>query len=176
MKMNIAAAALCATVSLPVVAVGPAVPYADTFDNIRYWVGNGTNKCAVVIDFNDDSVPYCSFAWGYRWNGDAPSMKAILDEITANDPRLKMFASSSAYGTFIDAFAYDVDDDGGTFERVWNASTYAYDHVKSDEDDLFPACDCEEEQDRERDKKIDKGCRYKNIQNMESPEEKSEEH
>ena len=139
MKMNFAVAALCATVALPVVAAMPAVPYADTFDNIKYWVGNGTNKCAVVIDFNDGNVANSSFAWGYRWNGNAPSMKAILDEITANDPRLKMFASSSAYGTFIDAFAYDVDDDGGTFERVWNASTYAYDHVKSDEDDLFPA-------------------------------------
>ena len=139
MKMNTLAAALCATASLPVVAAMPAVPRADTFDNIKYWVGNGTNKCAVVIDFNDDSVPYCSFAWGYRWNGDAPSMKAILDEITASDPRLKMFASSSEYGSFIDAFAYDADDDGGTFERTYNSTTYAYDHAQSDEDDLFPA-------------------------------------
>ena len=27
-----------------------------------------------------------SFAWGYRWNGDAPSFKTILDEIAADDP------------------------------------------------------------------------------------------
>ena len=72
------------------------------------------------------------------WNGEAPSMKAILDEIVADDPRLKMFASASEYGAFIDAFAYDADGDGGTFERVWNSSTYAYDHVKSDDDDIFP--------------------------------------
>ena len=136
MKMNTLAAALCATASLPVVA---AVPRADTFDDIQYWVGNGTNRCAVVIDFNDDSVPYCSFAWGYRWNGDAPSMKAILDEITASDPRLKMFASFSEYGSFIEAFAYDVDNDGGTFTRTYNSTTYAYDHAQSDDDDLFPA-------------------------------------
>ncbi len=139
MKMNIAAAALCATVSLPVVAAIPAVPYANTFDDIKYWVGNGTNKCAVVIDFNDGSVADSSFAWGYRWNGDAPSMKAILDEITASDPRLKMFASFSEYGSFIEAFAYDVDNDGGTFTRTYNSTTYAYDHAQSDDDDLFPA-------------------------------------
>ena len=56
MKMNTLAAALCATASLPVVAAMPAVPRADTFDDIQYWVGNGTNRCAVVIDFNDDKT------------------------------------------------------------------------------------------------------------------------
>ena len=132
------AAALCATISSQSFAAAQALPRAETLDDIAYWVGSGTNRCAVVIDFNDDSASYCSFAWGYRWNGDAPSMKAILDEITASDPRLKMFASSSEYGSFIDAFAYDADGDGGTFERVWNSSTYAYDHVKSDDDDIFP--------------------------------------
>ena len=132
------AAALCATISSQAFAAAQALPRAETLDDIAYWVGSGTNRCAVVIDFNDDSASYCSFAWGYRWNGDAPSMKAILDEITASDPRLKMFASSSEYGSFIDAFAYDVDGDGGTFERVWNNDTHAYDHVKSDDDDLFP--------------------------------------
>ena len=138
MKINIAAAALCATVSLPVAAIMSAEPYAYTFDDIKYWVGNGTNRCAIVVDFNDGEVGNRSFAWGYRWNGNAPSMKAILDEITTNDPRLKMFASTSEYGSFIEAFAYDVDGDGGTFSRVWNANTYAYDFVKSDDDDIFP--------------------------------------
>jgi len=108
-------------------------------DNIRFWLGSGTNECAIVIDFNDGSAQECSFAWGYRWNGTAPSVKAILDEITAKDSRLKMFSRTSEYGSFIDAFAYDADGDGGTFERVWNANTYAYDFVKSDNDDIFPA-------------------------------------
>ncbi len=102
-----------------------------SFNDITYWIGSGTNKCAVVIDFNDGSVANCSFAWGFRWNGDAPSMKAILDEITAEDPRLKMFASASQYGSFIEAFGYDVDGDGGTFTMSG--------FVKSDADDLFPA-------------------------------------
>ena len=52
MKMNITAA-LCATVALSVVSALPAVTCANTFDNIKYWMGNGTNKCVVVVDFND---------------------------------------------------------------------------------------------------------------------------
>ena len=58
-------------------------------------------------------------------------MTAILGEITANDPRLKMFASPGMWGTFVEAFGYDADGDGGTF--TLNG------YVKSDEDDLFPA-------------------------------------
>ena len=124
------------------ITTSPYVPLAAVrafgMDNIQYWVGQGTNSCAIVIDFNGKELSDCSFAWGYRWNGEAPSMTTILKEIAARDRRLKMFASTSQYGTFVDAFAYDVDGDGGTFERIWNSEAYAYDHVKSDEDDLFP--------------------------------------
>jgi len=134
MKMNITAAALCATA----LAVSPSA-LGFTFNDIKNWVGSGTNSCAVVVDFNDGGAGNRSFAWGYRWNGESPNMKAILDAITARDSRLKMFASSSQYGSYIEAFAYDADADGGTFERVWNNETYAYDFVKSDADDIFPA-------------------------------------
>ena len=141
MKMNKLAAALCAAASLPVAAAMSAPPSVGTFDDIKCWVGSGANRCAVVIDFNGGGAGACSFAWGYRWDGDAPSVKSILDEVTVYDKRLKMFASQSQYGTFVDAFAYDADGDGGTFRRVWNGETYAYDHVKSDADDIFPVLD-----------------------------------
>ena len=134
MKMNVMAAALCATALM----VSPSA-LGFTFDDIKNWVGSGTNSCAVVVDFNDGGTGDRSFAWGYRWNGEATNMTAILNEILAKDSRLKMFAHSSEYGTFIDAFAYDADGDGGTFERTYNSATYAYDHVKSDDDDIFPA-------------------------------------
>ena len=134
MKMNtLAAVALCATA----LTVSPSA-LGFTFNDIKNWVGSGTNSCAVVVDFNDGGDGNRSFAWGYRWNGESPSMKTILDEILAKDCRLKMFASSSAYGTFIEAFAYDVDGDGGTFKRTYNSETYAYDHAQSDDDDIFP--------------------------------------
>lgn len=129
------------------IETSPYIPVAAVrafgMGNIQYWVGHGTNSCAIVVDFNDGGAEKCSFAWGYRWNGDAPSVKAILDEITARDTRLKMFTRASEYGTFVEAFAYDVDGDGGTFERVWNSNTYSYDHVKSDIDDIFPVLESE---------------------------------
>ena len=105
-----------------------ASSWGFSFKDIKYWVGSGTNECAVVIDFNDGSVMNSSFAWGYRWNGDAPSFKTILDEIAADDPRLASFISDSGW---VSGFGYDVDDDGGTFHT---GKTY----TKSDKDDLFP--------------------------------------
>ena len=128
-------------------ALAPCLAHAFSFDDVRFWAGEGTNRAAVVVDWNrPDAAP---LAWGYRWNGNAPSVKAILDEITAKDKRLKMFASSSEYGSFINAFAYDADGDGGTFTREWNASADAYDHVKSDDDDIFPALESDSSRDEQ---------------------------
>ena len=129
-------------------------------ENVRFWVGSGTNECAVVIDFNDGSEGNRSFAWGYRWNGNAPNIKTILDEITAKDKRLKMFASVSEYGSYIEAFAYDADGDGGTFERVWSTSAYAYDNVKSDPDDIFPALESHSSVDAETGNYINSGTSW----------------
>ena len=127
---------MAAALATVLVASSPA--WGFEFKDIKQWIGEGTNRCAMVVDFNDGGYGDRSFAWGYRWNGDAPNVKAILDAITARDSRLKMFASVSQYGSYIEAFAYDADGDGGTFEHVWNKETYAYDFVKSDADDIFP--------------------------------------
>jgi hypothetical protein len=119
---------LFATAAVAAVSLVSASSWGFSFKDIKYWVGSGTNECAVVIDFNDGSVMNSSFAWGYRWNGDAPSFKTILDEIAADDPRLASFVSDSGW---VSGFGYDVDDDGGTFHT---GKTY----TKSDKDDLFP--------------------------------------
>ena len=111
----------------------------STFDDIHYWIGEGTNRIAVIFDFHDGSKPQTSFAWGYRWNGSAPSMKTIVDAIVAEDPRLHAFISSSEYGSFVDAFGYDADEDGGTFERIYDAESGSTVSAASDEDDVFPS-------------------------------------
>ena len=39
---------------------------AFTRDDIHYWVGEGANRCAVVIDWGSEGR---SLAWGYKWRG-----------------------------------------------------------------------------------------------------------
>ncbi len=137
-----AAAALIAAATVltaSVAAADESSKLVSTFDDIHYWVGEGTNRVVVIFDFHDGSKDRTSFAWGYRWNGEATNMTEIVDQITTLDPRLHAFISSSTYGSFVDAFGYDLDDDGGTFERVYNSETKATESVASDEDDIFPS-------------------------------------
>ena len=68
MKTSKAAAALAS------VLIGIAPVWGFEFNDIKQWVGEGTNRCAVVVDFNDGGTGDRSFAWGYRWNGEAPSV------------------------------------------------------------------------------------------------------
>ncbi len=52
-KNSILAAGLAATL----MASAPA--WGFTFDDIHFWVGEGPNRCAVALDFGDESL-----AWG----------------------------------------------------------------------------------------------------------------
>ncbi|MGE9289555.1 MAG: hypothetical protein ACQKBT_01110 [Puniceicoccales bacterium] len=74
-----------------------------SFDDITYWVGSGSNESALVIDFHDGTGT-SSFAWGYRWDGEASGAQMILD-IAALDPMLSIVnlgdASSGFYLTEI---------------------------------------------------------------------------
>lgn len=48
----------------------------NSFDNIQYWAGNGTNRAALVLQWNDGLGP-SSLAWGYRWNGAATGLQLL---------------------------------------------------------------------------------------------------
>ncbi len=45
-------------------------PASFGFDQIQFWTGSGTNRAAVVIQWNDGLTP-SSLVWGYRWNNTA---------------------------------------------------------------------------------------------------------
>jgi hypothetical protein len=51
-------------------SLAQASPYSDfNFDNITYWVGSGSNRAALVIDWYDGKEPQ-SIAWdidGMEW-------------------------------------------------------------------------------------------------------------
>jgi hypothetical protein len=46
------------------------------FDDIQFWTGNGTNRAALVIEWNDGKSP-ASLAWGFRWNGQATGLDML---------------------------------------------------------------------------------------------------
>ena len=57
-----------------------------TFDDIEFWVGEGENEAAIVIEWHDDYEPD-AMVWGYRWNGEATGLD-MIEAVAKADPRL----------------------------------------------------------------------------------------
>lgn len=55
-------------------------------DDLNYW-GTGSNRSVLVVDWNDGKVNEV-LAWGFRWDGPAPTVGNMLISLAAADPRL----------------------------------------------------------------------------------------
>jgi hypothetical protein len=70
---------------------------AVSLDDIQFWIGSGTNRAALVVEWSTPESPgYTtipapiadkSLVWGYRFNGTATGIQ-MFDAIVAADPRL----------------------------------------------------------------------------------------
>jgi hypothetical protein len=77
---------LCVSSVLFWAGAASAAPIAS-FDDIKFWVGTGANRAALVIDWQDGTSP--ALAWGYRWDGSATG-EAMVNAIALADPRLEV--------------------------------------------------------------------------------------
>lgn len=76
-----------------------------TFDDIQYWVGNGSNKAALVIEWHDGNRPD-AMVWGYRWDGEATGHDMIV-AIAKADPKLLLLTQYTGWmGYTIDGIGY----------------------------------------------------------------------
>lgn len=82
----------------------------NSFDDIQYWAGSGTNRAALVLEFGVTGTP-ASAAWGYRWNEEPSTAATMLFSLAGTitgssapapvpgaDPRLS--ADVSFFGDF----------------------------------------------------------------------------
>ncbi len=95
---------------------------AISLDDIQFWTGSGTNRAALVIEwnspvvFNSTTVPAPvtekTLVWGYRFNGTATGTQ-ILDAVVAADHRLYVVQSIfTGFGPYVDAIGYNLNGDG----------------------------------------------------------------
>lgn len=66
-----------------------------TMDDIEFWVGEGDNRAALVIEWHDDKKPD-ALVWGYRWDGEQTGYDMVKAVVKA-DPRLS-FLMGKAFG------------------------------------------------------------------------------
>lgn len=82
-----------------------------SMDDIRFWVGTGTNKAAMVIQWHDGKTPD-ALVWGYKWNGTAYGFDMIR-EIVKADPRLIFLTHMTGpMGNTIAGLGYDINQIG----------------------------------------------------------------
>jgi hypothetical protein len=60
-----------------------------TGNDIQYWVGEGTNKVIVVVNWAEKSL-----AWGYKFDGANPFVVEVLDSIQSEDTRFDFVGTS----------------------------------------------------------------------------------
>lgn len=56
-----------------------------SFKDIEFWVGEGENEAALVVQWNDDRET-SALVWGYRWDGDAYG-DDLVKAVAEADPR-----------------------------------------------------------------------------------------
>lgn len=86
---------------------------AFTFDDITFWIGNGSNVAMLVVDFNDTSSTE-SYAWGYRFDGNI-SADSMLAEIAAADTNLNI----NTGGGFLNTIEYKTHSGIGGSPNYW---------------------------------------------------------
>src|SRR5215475_91590 len=89
---------------------------AISLDDVQLWAGSGTNRAAVVVEwnspelFNNSSVPAPiaskTMAWGYRFNGTATGAQ-MLNAVLAADPKLYVIETNFS-GLFVTGIGYNL--------------------------------------------------------------------
>jgi hypothetical protein len=105
----------------------PAQNLVANFDNITFWTGTGSNRAALVLDFDAGGGNRISVAWGYRWDGPAvmeDMLFALAGSITGSSLAPSPQSGSDArlaadvgyfegYGFFVNSLTFDARGLGG---------------------------------------------------------------
>ena len=119
-----------------------AVPDGDfTFDMIQSWTGEGANKAALVIQWNDFKEKN-ALVFGYRWDGQATGADMIRAVVAANPQLYGLIQYTNVSsptdpngGYTINGFGWDTDGDGdialidtGNGNQVYESETGLFIH------------------------------------------------
>lgn len=82
------------------------------WDKIEHWAGEGPNKAALVVQF-DDGGEKKAYVWGYRWNGSdtQPSGEDMFRAIASESTDLYLFTQYTGWmGNTVCGIGYSLDN------------------------------------------------------------------
>jgi len=131
---------IAALITLPLVGL-QAQSTVNSFDDIRFWVGSGSKKSVVVLQWNDGKQP-SSLAWGFRWDGDRHGIQMltalagttiirepyggpVVEMLSGADPRITLVLERFGFGDAIYSVVYN---DNGVVRTAadWSSSFWQY--------------------------------------------------
>lgn len=80
---------------------GPIPAQDFDMNTIKFWAGEGSNKCAIVIQWCDPTEE-SALVFGYKWDGDATGAEAMRALVEAH-PQLYGAFGSGQYGVTVGA-------------------------------------------------------------------------
>lgn len=85
-----------------------------TMEDIKFWVGTGSKKAALVIEWHDGKNPD-ALVWGYKWDGSKYGIDMIRDIVNV-DPRLTLLTHmTGSTGYTIAGLGYDINKNGNHY-------------------------------------------------------------
>lgn len=99
-----------------------------SMDDIKFWVGSGSNKAVLVIEWHDGKTPD-ALVWGYKWDGNATGFDMIKAIVNA-DPRLIFLTHLTNYGNTIAGLGYNIN-------KNWQTHYVLYDYKNFDPDNYL---------------------------------------
>ncbi|TWT85796.1 hypothetical protein Pla123a_06030 [Posidoniimonas polymericola] len=98
-----------------------AAAQVTSFDDVEYWVGEGANRAALVIDWSEFEGEGDPLVWGYRWDGVATGRQMLIDVITADE---RLYGKLTPGDVLVLGLGYDRHEpasfaisDGSTFDQ-----------------------------------------------------------
>ena len=82
--------------------------------DIKFWIGEGENEVVFIANWAE---PDTALAWGYRFVGENVTIKTIMDDISAVDPRFSYEATES--GWLVDMHFNNGTLDLSLTEQMW---------------------------------------------------------
>lgn len=89
---------------------GPIPASEFDMNTIKFWAGEGSKKCAIVIQWCDDTEE-SALVFGYKWDGEATGAEAIK-ALVEEHPQVYGAFGSGQYGVTVGGIGFDPDGDG----------------------------------------------------------------
>jgi hypothetical protein len=89
-----------------------AAGMVTSLDDIEFWVGTGSNRSAIAIDWDSETSDDEALVWGYRWDESATGEEMLLAVLAADERLFAKLNDTSGNDTRLYGLGYDLNDNG----------------------------------------------------------------